>query len=40
MRLDEWLEVRPAILAKSWESLTAERAEEKPMTWIVNQFGD
>ena len=37
--MDEWLEVRPAILAKSWESLTAKERKAAD-EWIVNQFGD
>lgn len=35
--LDEWLEERPAILAKSWDQLTAEEEIEVDQ-WINNQF--
>lgn len=36
--LDEWMEVRPSILAKSWKSLTPNER-RKADTWIANQFG-
>lgn len=36
--IDEWQEVRPALLAKSWESLSA-RQRKTVDEWIVSQFG-
>lgn len=35
--LDEWLEQRPPVLAKNWETLTTEEKEFAD-NWIVNQF--
>lgn len=35
--LDEWQEVRPAILAKPWDELTEEERREAD-SWITNQF--
>lgn len=36
--LDEWQEVRPALLAKSWESLSPKQRKTVD-EWIVGQFG-
>ena len=35
--LDEWLETRPSILAKPWDELTPEEAQEAD-DWIIDQF--